>query len=365
MISSTRWTGWGSTLLCALIGGALFHLLHLPVPWLLGPMIGVFAGSRLLKRWQPSWPAAAKNAGIMIVGYSIGLSLTVSTLASIGQQLPSMITLTLLLMVFAISMAYVLSRWTGIPFQTMLIGSIPGGLSQIVVLAEEQEGIDITVVTFLQVSRLMMIVIFVPLLVFSPLFGADMDAVSSTVVRSSGSWSTLFPAIIPFLILCPLAAWFGKKIRFPTAYLLMPMIITCVLQIVGLHGPALPVGILDVAQLLIGSSVGLMLHPEQLQHKLRMTLLAIGSGIVLILFACIMTLILMKWHGVSAATGLLSMAPGGMDQMGIIAHEVHADVATVSCYQLFRTLLIFIAIPPFVRLLLGRINAKQQTESMR
>lgn len=365
MTSSIRWRSWGSTLLCALIGGVLFSLLHLPVPWLLGPMIGVFVGSRLLKRWQPSWPAAAKNAGIMIVGYSIGLSLTVSTLGQIGQQLPSMITLTLLLLLFSMLIAYVLSRWTGIPFQTMLIGSIPGGLSQVIVLAEEQKGIDITVVTFLQVSRLMMIVIFVPLFVFSPLFGVDADAVSGTVVRSSGSWSALFPAILPFLILCPLAAWLGKKVRFPTAYLLVPMIMTFVLQLIGLHGPALPVAVLDVAQLLIGSSVGLMLHPEQLQRKRRMILLALGSGILLIVFACIMTLVLMKWHGVSAATGLLSMAPGGMDQMGIIAHEVHADVATVSCYQLFRTMLIFIGIPPLVRLLFSRMNTDDAAESSR
>ncbi len=343
-----------------LIGGLLFYLLHLPVPWLLGPMIAVFIGARLFRRFRPSWPSSVKNIGIMIVGYSIGLSLTISTLSLIGKQLPSMITLTVLLLLFCGGLAYVLSRWTGIPFQTMLIASIPGGLSQIVVLAEEQEGIDITIVTFLQVSRLMMIVIVVPLLVFSPLFATEVSALTEPLTRSVGSWNQLFPSILPFLVLCPVAAIVGKRINFPTAYLLLPMIVTFVLQLVGLHAPALPLSVLDVAQLLIGSSVGLMLHPEQLQHKLRIVLLALGSSLVLMLFACGTTLILMKWHDLSAATALLSMAPGGMDQMGIIAHEVNADVATVSCYQLFRTLLIFLVVPPLVRAVLGRWQQKTE-----
>ncbi|WP_322923496.1 AbrB family transcriptional regulator [Paenibacillus campi] len=363
MTISSQLPGQAVVLLSGLSGGLLFYVLHLPVPWLLGPMIAVFIGTRLLRRLRPSWPAVAKNIGIMIVGYSIGLSLTMATLSRIGQQLPSMITLTVLLLLFCGGLAYMLSRWTGIPFQTMLIASIPGGLSQIVVLAEEQEGIDITIVTFLQVSRLMMIVIVVPLLVFSPLFATEVSALTEPLTRSAGSWSALFPSIVPFLILCPAAALFGKKINFPTAYLLLPMIVTCGLQLVGLHAPALPLSVLDVAQLLIGSSVGLMLHPEQLQHKLRIVLLALGSGLILMLFACGTTLILMKWHDLSAATALLSMAPGGMDQMSLIAHEVNADVATVSCYQLFRTLLIFLIVPPLVRAILGRWQHKPEHRS--
>ncbi len=360
MTISSRLPGQAVVLGSGLIGGLLFHLLHLPVPWLLGPMIMVFIGARVFRRFQPSWPPAIKNVGIIIVGYSIGLSLTISTLSLIGKQLPSMVTLTVLLLLFCGGMAYILSRWTGIPFQTMLIASIPGGLSQIVVLAEEQKGIDITIVTFLQVSRLMMIVIVVPLLVFSPLFASEMSALTEPLTRSVGTWSELFPSILPFLVLCPAAAIFGKKINFPTAYLLLPMIVTFLLQLVGVHAPALPLSVLDLAQLLIGSSVGLMLHPEQLQNKLRIVLLALGSSVILMLFACGTTWILMKWHDLSPATALLSMAPGGMDQMGIIAHEVNADVATVSCYQLFRTLLIFLVVPPVVRAVLGRREQRTQ-----
>lgn len=355
MIEQKPWIRWLYTLTLALIGGLLFKVIHLPIPWLLGPMIVIFISSKLFPSLPPLWPNAARNAGMIIVGYSIGLSLTVATLQQIGGQLPSMIGLTALLIFFAVLTAYIITKISGISFPTVLLGSIPGGLTQMVILAEEVKGIDITVVTFLQVSRLMMIIIFVPLLIFSPIFGVDLDSVNELLAHSTASWSGLFPNIFLFAIACTGMALLGKKIRFPTAFILLPMITTAVIQFAGIDAPALPSAILDAAQLLIGSAIGLMLKPERLTNKLQMIGLALGSGLVLLLFACILAFILMKWHHISPATAMLSMSPGGMDQMSIIAHEVNADIATVSCYQLFRTLFIFLAVPPLLKLIFRRI----------
>jgi len=56
---------------------------------------------------------------------------------------------------------------------------------------------------------------------------------------------------------------------------------------------------------------------------------------------------------VSEATGLLSLAPGGMDQMGIIANEIHADLSIVAGYQLFRMFFILFVVPPLLRIVLS------------
>lgn len=55
----------------------------------------------------------------------------------------------------------------------------------------------------------------------------------------------------------------------------------------------------------------------------------------------------------SAITSFLSLAPGGADQMGIIGHELEADVSMITGYQLFRILFIFFAVPPLLKLILG------------
>lgn len=337
------------TLALSLIGGTLFSFIHSPLPWLLGPMIFAFLGARFLKKVRPLWPSYLRDTALIIIGYSIGLTFTMSTLQEMGQQLPSMILMTVLLLVFSAIIAYCISKVSGLPLPTVLMGSIPGGLSQMIILAEETEGIDLTVMTFLQVSRLMIIIFCVPLLIFSPLFGGDRSAIEN-LVGVSAHWSDLFPTIILFAIVCVVCAVLAKKIRFPSAYLLGPMIATAVLHLSGVSGPALPSGLLDVSQLLIGTYVGLLLRPESLTHKVRIIGLAIISGFVLILGSLGLSLMLSSMHGVSAATAFLAMAPGGMDQMGIMAKEVHADIAVVTCYQIFRTWFIFFAVPPLLRL---------------
>ncbi|RED54923.1 AbrB family transcriptional regulator [Cohnella lupini] len=359
LATSNRSLQMAITLLIALASGYLFTLVHMPIPWLLGPMLGVCIVSRSVKSVQLYWPGYLRNAGLIVVGYAIGLSFTNDTLKEIVRQLPSMVLLTLLLLLLCMLTAYGLSRLAGISFPTSLTGSIPGGLTQMVSLAEETKGIDMTVVAFLQVSRLMMIVVFVPLIIFSPLMGANSSpsngAASVLATANSANWSDLLPDILPYALLCTGLALLGKKVRFPTTFLLAPLIGAAVLHLSGVHGPSLPDTFIAAAQLVIGCYVGLLLKPEKLPNKLRIVTLALISGVILIVGACGLSYLMTKIHSVSVPTALLSLSPGGMDQMGIIAHEINANVSIVTSYQIFRTFFIFFAVPPLLRVLFGRI----------
>lgn len=346
-----------ATLVVSLAGGAFFTLIHSPVPWLLGPMIFTLIGSRLMTKakLKPLWPGYLRNSAMIATGYAMGLSFTVETLREMSHQLPTMVLMTVLLLLFCILSAFVLSRLAGQSFPTMLMGSIPGGLSQMIILAEETPNVDMTVITFLQVSRLLMIIFCIPMLVFSPLFGGTHSDVGAAASSASATWSGLFPDLLIYAPVCVAVALLAQRIKFPTAFLLGPMIATAVLHLCGVPGPALPTGLLDVAQLLIGTYVGLLLKPENLQHKVRVVAIALLSGVLLIGVSLGLCVLLSYLHGVSASTALLSLAPGGMDQMGLMAREVHADLAIVSCYQIFRTWFIFFAVPPLLRLVLKRL----------
>lgn len=334
----------------AALGGFLFQIFHLPIPWLLGPMVFVLIASKLFKTIKLVWPAMVRDTGLIIVGYTIGLSFTMSALIQIGQQFPSMVLFTALLLVCTFFNALGVSKLAGIPFPTALTGSIPGGLSQMITVAEEIKGIDLTVVTFLQVSRLLMIIFFVPMLIFSPLFESQgSDALFASHQAANASGGELFPHILVFAVVCTICALVGKKIKFPTAFLLGPMLATIVINLAGFHGPALPSVVLDLSQLMIGGYIGLLLKPEHLKNKSRIMLLAFLSGVVLIACSIGLSFLLTRLHAVTFVTAFLSLSPGGMDQMGIIAREVHADLSVVICYQLFRTLFIFLAVPSLLK----------------
>lgn len=337
-----------TVLTCAIsaAGAISFSLLHLPIPWLLGPMIAVLAAHNLFKL-RLVWPSPIRNAGIVIVGYSMGLSLTREALAEIGRQLPSMLILTVSVIAFCAVIAFTVSKLTGIGFPTMMTGCIPGGLTQMLTLAEEFKQIDMTVVTLFQVTRLMAIVICLPLLLFSPLIGGE--HIGSGVSASAAGWNDLFPMILAFLPLCLFCAWAGKKLRLPTAYMLGPMIGTAAAGLMGLHGPVLPSPLLNLSQLLIGTYVGLLLHPGAIQRKGRTISLALASGIVLIGGSLAISEGLSRTHGMTLATAFLAAAPGGMDQMAIMAHETGADLSIVTGYQTFRLLFIYFAVPPVLK----------------
>ncbi|GGB60311.1 AbrB family transcriptional regulator [Virgibacillus dakarensis] len=347
------------TLITAVIGGVLFTLLHVPVPWLLGPMVAVVIGTNVMNRVYV-WPSSIRNTGMIIVGYTIGLSMTSTALKQMALQLPTMLLMTLLLMLLCSGIAFVISRFSGSDYSTSLLSSIPGGLTQVIMLAEETKGINLAVVTVTQVIRLMIIVIMMPLLVMIPIFQQGEATVNAPVSATvPANWAGLFPNIIIFALVCIVFALVGSKINFPTAFLLGPLIGTTLLQLSGVEGPKLPPIVVDAAQLMIGTHVGSMLNINQLQNKMRTIGLAIASGVMLVIGGVILSMVLTKLYPISNATSLLSMAPGGMDQMGIIAHEIHADLSIVSGYQLFRTLFIYFAIPPAVKLMFKIMNRRR------
>lgn len=326
-------------------GGAIFHLLHLPIAWLLGSMTAVLIGSHFSKI-ALYWPVYLRDFGILIVGYSLGLSFTKNALIQISHKLPSMLIVTVTIILFSAGTAYIVSRLTQISYQTILIGSIPGGLSQMILLAEEVKGVDITVVTFLQVARLTMIIFVVPFLVFGPLFSQEkMHVLEST----SPLWHDLFPTILLFLVLSIVFSLLGKRIHMPTPFLLGPIIATAGLSLSGIHGPALPSTLLDLSQFMIGGHIGMMMKPERLPNKGRTLLLAFLSGFFLIGGSLILSIFLIKIFHFSPSTSFLSLAPGGMDQMAIMAHEVDADLSIVTGYQLFRLFFIFFIVPPLLK----------------
>ncbi|OWA35672.1 AbrB family transcriptional regulator [Saccharibacillus sp. O16] len=353
-------------LLISLAGAGIFLLLGLPIPWLLGPMLAALIGSNLLKHTY-AWPASIRNGALIVIGYTIGLALTGEALRRMGTQIPYMILMTFLLLLLCAGLSFVIGKLSGTDFKTSLLGSVPGGLSQIVVLAEETKGADLTLVTVNQVIRLLLIIIGVPLLLYSPLLGQHTAGTIQAAASQPAAWSGLFPNVLLYAPLCVGLALLGRKFRFPSAFLLCPAFGTALLQATGFHAPQLPHGLTAAAQLALGTYVGTMLKPGQIEHKVRTLSLSLLNGVLLIAGSLGLTLLLTHLESVNLPTALLSLAPGGMDQMGIIAHSIGADLSIVSGYQLFRTFFIFFAIPPLMRVLFrytDRRSARNEAQKL-
>ncbi|MEH7276407.1 AbrB family transcriptional regulator [Neobacillus vireti] len=259
--------------------------------------------------------------------------------------------------------AFFVSKLSGVDYPTILVGSIPGGLTQMITFSEEVKGINITIVTFLQVTRVIMIIFLVPFLIYGPFF--KNTSPSTLDVADMVVQAPLSPTLLLFAAVCVICAFIGKKIKSPTPFLLGPIIGTAILTLSGLPGPHLPDFMLDLSQFMIGGYLGLLLKPEQLQHKTKILILAFGSGFVMVLFSLGLSMLLIHYYEITPSTSFLSLSPGGADQMAVLAHDVRADLAMVTGFQLFRLLFIFFAVPPALRWIFKRKRLNQKEKPIR
>jgi uncharacterized protein len=306
------------------------------------------------------WPVGWRNAGLIAIGYTLGASFTRETMWDMLGHLPLMLVVTMITIGCGAGIAWLISRWTGLNYRTTLTANIPGGLSQMVTLGEEIRGIDITVVTLFQVTRLLIVVFIVPFLI-EWLPGENVAKMVPETMRQA----TTFTDGFLFGSTALLAAWAAWKLKFPTAFLIGPVLAVSLLQILGFEAPPLPPFLNHMGQMFMGAHLGLMIRTEQLIHQRRVPLLAVLTALVLIVISFGISCLFTLWTPTSLTTAFLSLAPGGMAEMGVVAQDIRADLATVTGFQMFRVFFILIFVPPFLRWLFKRSTNTDHKKSPR
>lgn len=330
-------------LVSALIGGTVFYLCHLPLAWLLGAMIGTLAYVKLSKQ-TPKLPFSFRTYGLIPIGYTIGEHFDKQTLIDMVTHLPSMLLMTVGLILFSLLLAVVTNKLTHSNLKSTIAGSIPGGLTQMVAISSEIKGIDLTVVTIIQVCRIITVIMLVPFVVYSPILHAGSTAVS-VAKGASVSW-----LILPFIAIAFIAGIIAKKCKFPTPYMLGPLIIIAALLLAGVTVPTIPAPIIALAQLLIGIDLGLQMKFGKIENKSRFLAVSVISSIVLVSFSFLLSAILLGIEeNISLLTAFIGLAPGGMAEMAILGQAVQADLTIITTYQLFRLLFILFIVPIIMR----------------
>ncbi|SFA95741.1 hypothetical protein SAMN04488072_104142 [Lentibacillus halodurans] len=349
-----RWFAFAEALLVALIGVAIFSLIHIPLPWLIGSLVTV-AVWRVMTQREMYWPFRLRKIAMVLLGYLIGTSFTKETLIEMGDHVPSMVAITALTIGFSLVLGLLFSKVTGLDLSSCMVGSVPGGLSQIMVLMDEIKGLNSTVITFLQSMRVMIIVIVVPIVTVY-MFGGDSDAAAQTMMGTgSVSWADMpWYTYLLYPLLMIAGAWIFFRLHVPTALLLGPMVLTIVMTFAGFPTPELPAGFIDLAQILIGVHIGLQMQPRDLPDWKKVTAYTFLVIVVLVLFGFCLGYGLALLYDLPYTTALLSTAPGGMVEMGLTAVAVGGDVSVVTSYQLFRLLIIMFFVPLFFKWLAKR-----------
>ncbi|MFB5285108.1 AbrB family transcriptional regulator [Peribacillus sp. Hz7] len=325
-------------LVLSLIGGYIFSLLHIPIPWMLGPIVVVML-AQFIYKGPLKWSGKMRDLGVVMVGTVIGVNFNIDLFGMIGSILFYMIMLNVILIGGSIGIAYLTSKWAKVPMKAAILGAIPGGLGQIVVFAEEEKVEEIGVISYFQVIRLLLVVVFVPFIV------------AGQVMSKQPTDAKLTISLVLLIALAWVCSHLMKRIHLPVAFFITPIILLITLQLTTpIAMPQVPGIVMDVAQLLIGAHIGLMLKPHMIKLPVRVLVGGIFSAFALIALTFGSSFLMSFTLDATFATSFLSTAPGGLDQMVLLADAVNAEVSLVSMFQTFRLLFIFILIMPLMKM---------------
>lgn len=338
MLSSLRLI---ETIIIGLLGGYLFNHLNLPLPWVLGALTFIMIWQGTTKR-TIYWPNLIKNIGLIILGIYFGMYFTINTVTSVLPYLVPYIILTGILILTSIIISIFVTRWINVDKITSVFGSIPGGLTEMVIASEALHAKSSYVVIF-QTIRLLTVLFTVP----SVIIYLFPNQITDFKIIENNQYFTLDWQMLWFLI--PAIGGFIFKEKIPAGIVIVPLAITALLHISPIELVNVPNYLVLGAQTAVGIGLGKNISFQDIRAGGKYGFVYFGVAIALIIISFGLGALLAYFTSLTLPTAILSVAPGGLIEMVLTASIVGGDPAIVSSLQLTRILIIIILVPPALK----------------
>lgn len=326
------------------------------LPWLFGAMVATVIFQRLTRR-DTGFKKWMGDVGIFIIGIEIGSTFTKETIIDMQDDVFNIVLLTLMVIILSLILARFFTKMTGCTYETAVLATTPGALSQMILMAEEEKRADLLLVTLTQMSRIVLVVILVPFIasVFSDGAPGIPDDIEPDLT------SVLVPEMLILAAGAVVLTFVLKFLKFPVPVMIAPMIGVLVWNLSTDHTFALNVEFMYLAQVLFGIRVGIQISSLVSRLNRRMVVSMLVQNVLLILgtFMIVILFILFTEHNFNDL--FLSAAPGGIGQIIIVAVEMGANIAMISSYHIFRIFFILLIVAPVINIILSR-NRRRRRE---
>lgn len=326
-------------LVCVLAGG-LAAAIHLPLPWMIGPL---WAVALLRIRGMNIAPVpGGRQAGQWVIGTALGLYFTPETVSFLAGHLPVVVITTLGAVVVGVLNTWVVRRLGAVDMNTAFFSALPGGASEMAVLAERYGG-GIDRIAAAHALRVMIVVAVIPLgLTWIGAQGHEVDI-------ATGS-QTVDPAGLPLLLMLSLAgtAVLGL-LRVGNAWVIGPILGVGAATAFGVSLSALPPMVVICGQMLIGCSLGCRFAPGFFRAAPRFLMATTVASLLAVLVSWLLGMGMAPVFGMDWPTLTLAAAPGGVAEMCITAKVLHLGVALVTVCHTIRVIVLTLGAPMLFR----------------
>ena len=334
------------TALFALSSGWVFSQFRLPVPYMLGSLIGVWVLGGLIRPAQP-WLGVPRWFHIPVIlglGVIVGGAIGPGFIGSILIWWP-----TTLVVIVATTIAttigfLVLWRLRRRPWLQALLSAVPGGQAEVSVIARDYVEKDYAVVLS-HLVRVTFIFLSTPLILALVEGQAAVEQSYQAQDNLPGLFELPPRRIIEFLAMAFGSYALARLIRMPMPHLLGPMLVSLVLNALGWVETIRLNEFVLLAQVTIGGQIGARLS----RVPSRKVLSYLIDGLIV----SVVTLSIYTGFAVAVAVMLdmrlldayIGFVPGGLYEVTLLSVLFGLDVAFVAFHNTLRVVLIYVGLP--------------------
>ena len=315
-----------TALAISLTAGALCAFLHIPLPWMLGPLFGV--GLAAMNGVKVGEIRGGRQAGQLIIGCALGLYFTPEVSRYLLGFWPYMLFASFAAIGIGALSGYLQTKISGITYVTGYFASVPGGASEMAIMAE-RAGARFDQVALSHSIRILLVVATIPIGV--TLFGASGD-----ILTTSSKVPFNFPGLGILVLAAVTAGFLFMKAGIPNAWILGPLLISAGITVSDNALTSLPFELSLLAQVLLGTALGTRFKPSLKQESRSLLVGIVASTFLSLTLTTTLGLAIAWLIGESGSTMILSTAPGGLSEMCITAKTLHLGVALVTAFQVAR-----------------------------
>lgn len=334
--------------IAAFIMSWLLQTIGMILPWLFGSMIATVIFYRIygpvtgFKKWMG-------DLGIFIIGIEIGTTFTKETILDMQDDVFNIVLLSLMVIALSLILAKFFMKLTGCTYESAVLATIPGALSQMIIMAEEEKRADLLLVTLTQMSRIVLVVIFVPFI--ASMFSGSGPGIPQDAVPDITS--VMIPEMLYLVTGAVLLIFIMKFLKFPVPVMIAPMLSILVWNLITDYTFSLNVEFMYLAQVLFGVRIGLQISSLINRLNGRMVISMLIQNVLLILGTMVIVIIFIMFTEHNFNDLFLSAAPGGIGQIIIVAVETGANIAMISSYHIFRIFFILLIVAPLINIVLS------------
>ncbi len=336
------WARTAATLALGAAGGFLFWLTGMPLAWMLGAMLAATAAA--IAGVGVNVHSMARGPMAALLGVMLGSAFQPSLLDRLDEWIGGFILVALFVPLCLTVMTLFFRFARRYDPVTAFFSATPGGITEMILIGGALGG-DVRRMSLVHATRIMLVVFVIP---FYFSFAAHLDVPSMMPTPPVDQVALADWALLSG---CILLGWpIARLLRLPAAVLIGPLILSAGIHLGSLTQAQPPAVLVAAAQVVLGAAIGARFFGYPWRELLQTLRDAVAATLILLALTVGAAFAAAPLIGLPATVVALSIAPGGLAEMALVALALDTDTAYVTTMHIWRIVLVIGAAPLFWRL---------------